>query len=242
MAKLTSVSVNIRRWSNSKDEVLETLITECLPKHYGYEAAQKAYYYAQRILKKRWPEGEKVILAGSSRFAYLYAKNIIKGRWIEAEPFIAKDEYASYYYSKFVLKARFPEFENNLNKKDFNTGKYQYWHQEQLISYARYFLNDRLPRKIERRICERGHAAADYAVHVMKKRWKAAEKAILKTSKKTIDLYIRSLKSVKDRKEFRTLLLAEVMSIPSGNNRYSWCPAKDWIEANEQSSDPVVFN
>lgn len=236
MAKLTNVSVNIRRWANSKDKVLETLILECLPKHYGWEAAQKAYYYAQRILKKRWPEGEKVILEHSPRFAYLYAKNIIKGRWIEAEPVIAKDEYSSYYYSKFVLKGRFPGFEKNLKQESvFRTG---YIHYDKLIDYARFYLKERLPKKYERQICERGHNAVDYAVEVLKKRWKAAEKHIVKSNRKFIDKYVRSLKNVKDRREFRTLLLAEVMSNAS---RY-YCPAKDWIEDNEKSSDPVLFN
>lgn len=236
MAKLTSVSVNIRRWANSKDEVLETLILECLPKHYGWEAATKAYYYAQRILKKRWREGEKVILEHSPRFAYLYAKNIIKGRWIEAEPAIAKDEYASYYYSKFVLKGRFPEFEKNLEKGELGRNYICY---DKLVDYAKFFLKGRLPRKYERNICERGRDAADYAVNVLKKRWKAAEKHIIKSNRKDIDVYVRSLKSVKDRRDFRTLLLAEVMSMKS---EYSWCPAKSWLEENEKSSDPVLFN
>jgi hypothetical protein len=235
MAKLTSVSVNIRRWANSKDKVLETLILECLPKHYGWEAATKAYYYAQRILKKRWPQGEKVILEHSPRFAYLYAKNIIKGRWIQAEPFIAKDEQASYYYSKFVLKGRFPEFEKNL-KCGGLTGRWISY--DKLIDYARFYLNERLPKKYERMICERGHNSVDYAVEVLKKRWRAAEKNIVTTGKKDIDKYIRSLKSVKDRREFRTLLLAEAMS---DKNRY-YCPAKDWIEMNEASQNPVAFN
>lgn len=235
MAKQTSVTVYIRRWANSKDEVLENLITECLPKHYGWEAAQKAYYYAQRILKKRWPEGEKVILKHSPHFAYLYAKNIINGRWIEAEPFISTETHSSYYYSKFVLKQRFPEYEKNLLEAG---GKLKgYVNHEKMVDYAKFFLKDRLPKRYEKQICERGHLAAKYAVNVLKKRWKAAEKNIIKANKQDIDLYIRSLKSVKDRREFRTLLLADSMSKSS----YGWCPAKTWIEENENSLDPVSF-
>jgi hypothetical protein len=238
MAKLTCVSVNIRRWTNSKDEVLETLILECLPKHYGWEAASKAYYYTQRILKKRWKEGEKVILEHSPHFAYLYAKNIIKGRWIDAEPFIAKDEQSSYYYSKYVLKRRFPQFEANLKEGTLGLGR-NYVRYDKLISYARFFLNGRLPRKYERQIAQRGHNSADYAVWVLKKRWKAAEKSIAKSSRRDIDLYIRSLKSVKDRRGFRTLLLAESMSAKSD---YVWCPARDWLKENDAHANPVLFN
>jgi hypothetical protein len=242
MAKLTSVSVNIRRWASSRDEVLETLIIECLPKHYGWEAAQKAYYYAQRILKNRWDKGEKVILANSPRYAYLYAKNIIKDRWPEAESFIASDIYSSYYYSKYVLKERFPEFEKNFQRNAkvlAGASRYYGWHLEPLINYARFFLKDRLPQKFERTICERGGSAAYYAVHVLKRRWKAAEKNIVHAHHSHIDSYIRSLKSVKDRREFRTLLLAQSLAV---KNPYSWCSAKDWIERNEKSENPVLFS
>jgi len=235
MAKLASVSINIRRSTNTKDKVIETLIIECLPKHYGWEAARQAYYYAQRILKRRWPEGEKVILEGSPRFAYLYSKNIIKGRWVKAEPVIAKDEHSSYYYSKFVLKSRFPEFEKNIEEGNLGKGYIDY---SKLVDYARFFLNGRLPRKYERQISERAHSSAEYAAYVLKRRWKSAEKYIVRANRVDIELYMRSLKSVKDRRDFRTLLLAEAMSAEA---RY-WCPAKSWIEENEKSSDPVLFN
>lgn len=236
MAKLTGVSINLRRWTNSKDKVFETLILKCLPEHYGWEAAQKAYYYTQRILKKRWPEGEKVILDNNQKFAYLYAKNIIKGRWKEAESFIATDEYSSYFYAKYVLKGRFAEFEDNLfNHKEKIKGYIDY---EKLVNYARFFLKNRLPRSYERKLCERGYEATNYAIHVLKKRWKAAEKSIVKyTNRKIIDLYIRSLKSVKDRREFRTLLLAESMAKDS----WGHCAAQEWIKENEKSQNPVTF-
>lgn len=236
MAKLTSVSINIRRWTNSVDPVVETLITECLPKHYGWEAAQKAYYYAQRILKKRWPAGEKVILDNSPKFAYLYARNIIKGRWKKAEPFIATCEYSSYYYAKYVLKGRFPYFEKQLEEKNFRLNRYM--HEHQIVNYAIHFLKKRLPGYVERKICERAEPAAAYAENILRRRWKAAEKYIVKSHVRTIDRYVRSLRSVKDRRDFRTLLLAEAMS---ADNRY-WCPAKNWIEKNEENPNPVLFN
>jgi hypothetical protein len=235
MAKLQSVSIFIRRYSNSKDKLTEKLITECIP--YEYEAAQKAYHYAQRILKKRWKEGEKCVLK-VPRIAYLYARNIIKGRWIEAEDVIADDEYASYYYAKYILKkGRFEKFEKKLAQKQ----KGPRWRQDTyLYLYARDIMKQRLPKNQERRIvnCRCGHTASAYAVEVMKKRWKAAEKSIVTSNHESIDRYIRSLKNVKDRRDFRTLILAEAMSI---NNRY-WCPAKRWVESNEQSTDPVTFS
>ncbi len=231
--KMTHVSVCIRRWSRSKDKVMEKLITDAIP--YEYEAAQKAYHYAQRILKKRWKEGEKTILR-NAKFAYLYAKNIIKGRWIEAEPVIAECEYSSYYYSKFVLKKRFPMFELRLQDKK---GSVRYGNESYIHMYARDIQKERLPKKIERRLAKCGRVSAEYAVDVMKKRWKSVEKTIAKSDERSIDKYIRSL-SIKDRRSFRTLLLAEAMA--HGDHKYYWCPAKNWLERNEKSDKPVEFN
>lgn len=233
MAKINSVSIYIRRYTSSKDEVTEKLITECIP--YKWEAAQKAYHYAQRVLKKRWKAGEKCILQ-EPRIAYLYAKNVIKGRWPEAESIIAEDEHSAYYYSKFLLKKkRFVLFEQKLVA---NKLKSKWRHEHYLYLYARDIMKERLPKSQERRISKVGNTAADYAVEVMKKRWRAAEKAIVHSHRSSIDKYIRSLKSVKDRRSFRTLILAEAMA---NDSRY-WCPSKSWIEENEKSTNPVTFS
>lgn len=240
MAKIASVSINIRRWANSKDELTEKLITECIP--YSWEAAQKAYHYALRILKKRWPLGEKCILEKEQpRMAYLYAKNVIKGRWPEAEDLIATDEHSSYYYSKYVLKGRFIKFEDSLSKPRRGT---KIWRSEEyLYLYARHIQKKRLARKEERRIAKNANAAVQYHVHVVKngRRWKEAEPGIVTSYSGIIDLYLRSLKNVKDRRDFRTLLLAETMS-NDNTSRWGWCPAKKWFEENENSSDPVLFS
>jgi len=233
MAKINSVSIYIRRYTNSKDELTEKLITECLP--YKWEAAQKAYHYAQRVLKKRWKAGEKCILQ-EPRIAYLYAKNVIKGRWLEAEDIIADDEHSSYYYSKFILKKkRFVLFEKKLAA---NKLKSRWRHEHYLYLYARDIMKERLTKNQERRIATCGNVAAHYAADIMKKRWRAAEKDIVKSHRDNIDKYIRSLKNVKDRRAFRTLILAEAMA---NDSRY-WCPAKNWIEENEKSSNPVTFS
>jgi hypothetical protein len=243
MAKFTGISIHIRRWTNSKDKVTEKLITDAIP--YSYDASRKAYHYAQRCLKKRWPQGEKCILKhGHGNVAYLYAKNIIKGRWRKAEPFIAKDEHSSYLYSKYVLKGRFPLFEKTFEadqRKD-QRRSYHYFNAYHLVRYARDFLKSRLPKKIEDKILANSpDAAAEYAVKVMKSRWRAAEKKIAKSATVNgIDLYIRSLKSVKERRDFRRFLLVEVMA-DSPTTWYA-CNAKRWIERNEKSENPVIFD
>ena len=241
MAKFTGISIHIRRWTNSKDKVTEKLITDAIP--YSWEASRKAYHYAQRCLKKRWPQGEECILKhGHGNVAYLYAKNIIKGRWRKAEPFIAKDEHSSYLYSKYVLKGRFPLFEKTFEADQRKDQRhYRHFSADCLVRYARDFLKSRLPKKMEDKILAYPNSAAEYAVKVMKSRWRAAEKRIAKSaSVDGIDLYIRSLKSVKQRRDFRRLLLVEVMA----ESPTSWyvCHAKRWIERNEKSENPVSFD
>ena len=56
-----------------------------------------AYWYAQKVIKGRWPEAEPVIIK-DPYWAYLYAIYVIKGRWPEAEPVIMKRAYYWYLY------------------------------------------------------------------------------------------------------------------------------------------------
>jgi hypothetical protein len=73
-----------------------------------------AYYYAVRILKRRWPRGEPAILT-NLWFSHLYAIEVIKGRWPEAEPNLMKDPYRAYAYAKFVMKERWLEAEPTIS-------------------------------------------------------------------------------------------------------------------------------
>ncbi len=52
--------------------------------------SELALWYANDIIKGRWPAGEKAI-ASDPWYAYLYAKYIIKGRFPEGEKAIASN-------------------------------------------------------------------------------------------------------------------------------------------------------
>jgi hypothetical protein len=214
---------------------MEKLIKEAV--HYDYEASQKAYHYALRVLKKPWKDGEATILR-CPKFAYLYAKNVLKQRWLEGEEAITGCEQSSYFYSKFVLKGRFPLFEQRMLGLKGNP----WYFQKYLYLYAANIQKCRLPKNVEAKLSENGVISAEYAVHVMKKRWKAAEKNIAGLADaKHIDLYIRSL-NTKDRRDFRTRLLAEVMSFESKSySKWAVCHAKKWMNENENCENPVTF-
>lgn len=241
--KTTSVSIHLRHWANSKNDTMETLILECLPKIWSGEAAQKAYHYSQRILKKRWVKAEKLIFK-HPHWAYLYSRNIMKRRWKEAEPYIATCEASSYYYAKFVLKDRFPLYEENFSKDYYicpETNKktrHRWVTSSYLYLYSKHVSKQRSSRFCENKIKE-SSVAVDYAINVLKKRWKSAEKNIVKFGHHLIDDYIRFL-NLKDRREFRTLLLAQSMA--HDENRWYRCSATEWFKMNESSADPVLFS
>jgi hypothetical protein len=79
---------------------------------------QLSYLYALRSLRKRFPEGESVIIRDG--YYIMYASHVIKGRWPEAEAIIKTAENA-YYYAKLVINLehtgiRFPEGELTISK------------------------------------------------------------------------------------------------------------------------------
>jgi hypothetical protein len=74
------------------------------------EDADEAFMYASFVIKRRWPEGEPIIMQ-SPRQSYFYARDIIEGRWPEAEPYIMKDCKFAYFYAKEVIQGRWPEAE-----------------------------------------------------------------------------------------------------------------------------------
>lgn len=108
--------------------------------------------YAQKVIKGRWLEGEKVLLSMSinddielAYELYVYATNVIKGPWLEAERVIFEDP-------------------------------------EVAIDYAANITKKRLPKEIEDEIANYRDVsiAINYAVDVYKKRWPEYEKNILK--------------------------------------------------------------
>ena len=70
--------------------------------------ANAAYWYAEEVIKGRWPEAEGVI-AQDAFSALRYASDIIKGRWPEAEAVIAQDANAALRYARDIIKGPWPE-------------------------------------------------------------------------------------------------------------------------------------
>ena len=75
-------------------------------------------WYAENVIKGRWPEVEETIL-GSVYYSYLYAKNVIEGRWPEAERMISIHPSSAYYYAEYIIKGRWPEGEKVILKDAF---------------------------------------------------------------------------------------------------------------------------
>ena len=71
---------------------------------------QKAFSYAQVVIKGRWPEAEEIIKE-SPEMAYFYAQDVVKGRWPEAEEIIKESPEVAYSYARDVIKDRWPEAE-----------------------------------------------------------------------------------------------------------------------------------
>lgn len=68
------------------------------------KSPQDACYYAEKIIKGRWPIGEEAI-AKDSFFALKYAMNVIKGPWPEGEAAIATyEDWKNIYINNFGIK------------------------------------------------------------------------------------------------------------------------------------------
>jgi hypothetical protein len=123
-----------------------------------------AFYYADTILKARWPECEKYLIT-SPTWSYQYAKYIIKGRWPEAEPIIATDPGHAVKYATQVIRGRFPEAEPYILKG--NTPFLVY-------DYAKYVINGPWPEG-EHIILQDLYTTMMYIIQVLKRRWPEAE-------------------------------------------------------------------
>lgn len=77
--------------------------------------------YADDIIHDRWPEAEPIIKKDYSA-AYSYAYNILHDRWPEAEPYIMKDAFFAYYYARAVVKGRWKEAEPYIKEDP------EWWH------------------------------------------------------------------------------------------------------------------
>jgi len=84
---------------------------------------KNAYWYAEDIIKGRWPEAEPVIMT-RMLWAYRYAEAIIKGRWPEAEPYIMESVEYAYMYAQFVIKGRWKEAEETIMTEKYWWNKY----------------------------------------------------------------------------------------------------------------------
>lgn len=132
---------NGQRWKEAEKYLLN-----------NYLDSKSIVSYAQKIIKGRWLEGEKVLLSMSinddielAYELYVYASNVIKGPWPEAEHIIFEDP-------------------------------------ETAVQYATDITKKRLPKEIEDEIANYRDVsiAIDYAVDVYKKRWPEYERNLLK--------------------------------------------------------------
>jgi len=73
-----------------------------------------SYEYARKVLRERFPLGEKEIMK-SSKYSYLYAKDVIHRKWPPGEPAIASSGVYSYYYAT-IFWFRFKEGEKAIIK------------------------------------------------------------------------------------------------------------------------------
>ena len=76
--------------------------------------------YLNNVIKGRWPEAEKAILASNAEGTILSYMNMIKGRWPEVEPFILKNKKGIIPYAKTRIKGRWPEGEKVLLEGPLN--------------------------------------------------------------------------------------------------------------------------
>jgi hypothetical protein len=78
--------------------------------------AELAYFYALKILHKRFPEGETVLIAHPQE-AIWYARDVIKGRFIEAEPAIIKSRHIGHYTTILRNSGHLDEFIADMEKQ-----------------------------------------------------------------------------------------------------------------------------
>lgn len=84
-----------------------------------------AGYYAELVIKRRWPEAEQYI-ATSAIDSFEYARRVVKGPWKEGEAAIMGIPGLIYHYAQDIIKGRWLEAEHiikrtNMWKKEYET-------------------------------------------------------------------------------------------------------------------------
>lgn len=125
--------------------------------------ANSAYEYVERM-RKRNPKLEPII-AQYAHVALFYARKFIGRRWPEAEPAILQNRQMSIRYAAEIIRGRWIEAECIFAKD---------------ASYARQYASIIEERFLLGEDCIAKHPkeAATYAIHILKARWKQAERYI----------------------------------------------------------------
>ena len=130
---------------------------------------------------QRWPEAEKYLLKNyiDSKSIIMYAQKIIKGRWLEGERVLlsmstANDKdlpYELFVYASDTIDGPWREAEHIIFQDP-----------EVAADYAANITKEKLPKEIEDEIANYRDVsiAIDYAVDVYKKRWPEYERNLLK--------------------------------------------------------------
>ncbi len=86
----------------------------CL-KQRGDNLPYLCYYYAQYIIRGRWPAAEDIIKT-SVEYIYRYATFVVRGRWPEGEKILLERGSIlwMFYYAQDVIKGRWPEADHAL--------------------------------------------------------------------------------------------------------------------------------
>jgi len=129
-----------------------------------------AFSYARRIIKGRFPEGEKAIAKDPLR-SYDYSLMVLKGRFPEGEKVIAKDSGFSFLYAKVIIGGRFPEGEEAISN---SKNPYYPFH------YAKDVIKGRFPEG-EEMIAHVAGYSYNYARDIIKGRFPEGEKAMKNT-------------------------------------------------------------
>ena len=104
-----------------------------------------ALYYATKLIKGRFPEGEEAI-AKEPIASYKYATEVIKGRFPEGEPAIATSPWYAVDYAINVIKGRWPEAEEAIaralkDSSDESEGGEEFTDRDAAVELTRKYIN-----------------------------------------------------------------------------------------------------
>lgn len=209
---MSNVSLSFRIEVGKKDPFFEAIIESA--NRYEHYFADKAVEYCRKVLKKRWPRAEKLILRNPFA-AYKYARYILKKRWKRAEKIISEAGYVAYLYSRFVIGGKFKIAEKAISGYHNES----YW-------YAKNVLRGRF--EAAEKSLAKSRRAAEYATNVLKKRWEFAEEDITKSSNLySFNKYIEMLRG-QERIDFHNKVIA--MGISDNSVGWRKPTAVVWLE------------